>query len=1055
MGCNTRPSVDTHRLVSHDVGMTTRAERTWRPWKHEGDERTPLISHEGRASQALRLGNLRRIVVAVCGLAGLVALACVYVPAWRDAEVESKISSALGKQGTQSPRQCSSDFSGTTIFSLNNHESPSRVDLSKDGTIKWNNGAKGHHWMSLSGIYISNGRQLLPLSNGWRHYNAPGGEYAPAEYSCAGGLVAVSGLVRAGNYNSPIGTLPSGCRPKKNLIFSVNNSAKQARVDVYTDGTIKWVAGGKDGGWVSLSGIVFSTTTDAVLPLSNGWRHYSAPPNGYWAPAEYSCAEGLVVVSGLVSAGNWNSPIGTLPSGCRPKNNLIFSVNNHAKQARVDVYTDGTIKWVAGGKDHGWVSLSGIVFSTTTATTDALLPLSNGWRQYNDPPNGYWAPAQVHCARGLTVVQGLIKGGSWSATMAAIPRIMTEKEETISHIPTLASKTLRDIKMLGSHDAGTGYFAGATSFREGSIVTQMTDLVTQANCGVRAFDFRIGAIKNTNEDNKETVLFHHGGFFVDTKGSEVTLALASLVKWANEHPSELLVLMLKSCRTCEKCDSSSIPACDEENNGCKEFSGNDAMQQTRLMKPFKDNRIQIHPDIDCKGENMASITKKSKVPGGGHILVTPQGCFDDNWDPIKKLYWEGPLDPVQNPDPTSIVKGPWPSTFKVLPYKLDKLYTYFHASIKRFTEKANLHKPYWLQAHWQQISKVDCEAYTRKFNAPCKDIQDQGFYAVGLRDDMVEATTNSKINYHVLKKLQDDGDLRANVNVMTMNEVCHAGPEIAQLLGTTVSAADKAKCRKKCEAQDIGNRFSGETCSKDGQCVQDKCGFTQAGDDAAKCCPKGQTTLKKYGTRDYCTPFPDGAKCWSDEQCKSGYCPGNGSGVQKGTCVKKHSKKKGDACVSNAECISKACGRTTAASGAKTQCCEHGYTTFGGYDYCTKMPDGAVCWSDAMCSGVCKGNHGGLARGKCFTLYSRADNAKCSSNDECRSRYCRSGKCFTKKGDWASCPAQNSYCRKGNCNRTTRHGNYKCCPRGTFWCGPWTSGDCKSGFYYCKGKLGH
>ena len=286
VGCHTRPSVDTHRLVSHDVGMTTRAERTWRPWRHEGDERTPLISHEGRASQALRLGNLRRIVVAVCGLAGLVALACVYVPAWRDAEVESKISSALGKQGTQSPRQCSSDFSGTTIFSLNNHESPSRVDLSKDRTIKWKNGAKGHHWMSLSGIYISNGRQLLPLSNGWRHYNAPGGEYAPAEYSCAGGLVAVSGLVRAGNYNSPIGTLPSGCRPKKNLIFSVNNSAKQARVDVYTDGTIKWAAGGKDGGWVSLSGIVFSTTTDAVLPLSNGWRHYSAPPNGYWAPAQ-------------------------------------------------------------------------------------------------------------------------------------------------------------------------------------------------------------------------------------------------------------------------------------------------------------------------------------------------------------------------------------------------------------------------------------------------------------------------------------------------------------------------------------------------------------------------------------------------------------------------------------------------------------------------------------------------------------------------------------------------------------------------------------------------
>ena len=48
--------------------------------------------------------------------------------------------------------------------------------------------------------------------------------------------------------------------------------------------------------------------------------------------------------------------------------------------------------------------------------------------------------------------------------------------------------------------------------------------------------------------------------------------------------------------------------------GCMDFGGPDAMRHVRLMKPFKDNRIQIHPDIDCKGETMASIMKKSKVP---------------------------------------------------------------------------------------------------------------------------------------------------------------------------------------------------------------------------------------------------------------------------------------------------------------------------------------------------------------------------------------------------------------------------------------------------------
>ena len=30
----------------------------------------------------------------------------------------------------------------------------------------------------------------------------------------------------------------------------------------------------------------------------------------------------------------------------------------------------------------------------------------------------------------------------------------------------------------------------------------------------------------------------------------------------------------------------------------------------------------------------------------------------------------------------------------------------------------------------------------------------------------------------------------------------------------------------------------------------------------------------------------------------------------------------------------------------------------------------------------------------------------------------------------------NSESKKGNCNRTTRYGDYKCCPRGTYLCGP-------------------
>ena len=101
---------DNYRRV-RPTAMTRDGFGAYRLWGRKDDEHTPLISRGGRVSQALQLGNLQRVVVTMCGLAGLVALACVYLPAWGDSEVESKISSVLGKQGgispTQSPTQCS------------------------------------------------------------------------------------------------------------------------------------------------------------------------------------------------------------------------------------------------------------------------------------------------------------------------------------------------------------------------------------------------------------------------------------------------------------------------------------------------------------------------------------------------------------------------------------------------------------------------------------------------------------------------------------------------------------------------------------------------------------------------------------------------------------------------------------------------------------------------------------------------------------------------------------------------------------------------------------
>lgn len=72
-------------------------------------------------------------------------------------------------------------------------------------------------------------------------------------------------------------------------------------------------------------------------------------------------------------------------------------------------------------------------------------------------------------------------------------------------------------------------------------------------------------------------------------------------------------------------------------------------------------------------------------------------------------------------------------------------------------------------------------------------------------------------------------------------------------------------------------------------------------------------------------------------------------------------------CSHNNECKNNACGRITAADNAPLVCCKSNHLdSYWGYDYCTQMPDGSICWSDAMCAaGYCKNNAGGTKKGIC------------------------------------------------------------------------------------------
>lgn len=180
-------------------------------------------------------------------------------------------------------------------------------------------------------------------------------------------------------------------------------------------------------------------------------------------------------------------------------------------------------------------------------------------------------------------------------------------------------------------------------------------------------------------------------------------------------------------------------------------------------------------------------------------------------------------------------------------------------------------------------------------------------------------------------------------------------------------------------------RNSGDSCSHNFNCTNGACGRETAADDAPLiCCPSG--ALDNFGGFDYCTEMPNGSTCWSDAMCAGGDCSGNLGGFQKGTCV--GNNPTGATCTSNSDCANDACGRQTADDNAPLICCPSGETDlFGGFDYCTEMPNGSVCWSDSMCAnGLCQGNNGGFNKGICQG--NASTGATCTENSDCANDAC-------------------------------------------------------------------
>ncbi|CAE7279738.1 carA2 [Symbiodinium pilosum] len=290
-------------------------------------------------------------------------------------------------------------------FTMNQGADAPRVQVYANGEVRHVSGARStQYWLSLSGIAFSpapGGRRKLPYMGGWSDY---GWDFGMVSFSIKNGLCILEGLVYGGDWAQWFAELPEGCRPTKKLVFHANNNAGSARVDVTTGGGVMYMAGPNNHHWVSLAGIAFAPDTvgHIALPLAGSWVAWGSE----YASPDYTVRNGICSVEGLIKGGAWGD-LANLPEDCRPPDGrLIFNTNNGVQPSRVDVDTDGKIKWVAGGQSKGWISLSGIVFSPTVVGYP--IPLQNGWSNYG---NGY-APAKYRVVDGICMLEGLINKGS-------------------------------------------------------------------------------------------------------------------------------------------------------------------------------------------------------------------------------------------------------------------------------------------------------------------------------------------------------------------------------------------------------------------------------------------------------------------------------------------------------------------------------------------------------------------------------------------------------------------------------------------------------------------
>ena len=246
-------------------------------------------------------------------------------------------------------------------------------------------------------------KPLLTLVNGWKHY---GKEFGNVSITKNHDIVRVEGKIKDGKWGH-LATLPEGYRPTRQLVFALNNHEKQARVDVFPDGKIVWISGSKAYGWISLTGIVFSTIPGTTFKTSHGWKHYGEK----FGNASYRKIGNVIYLEGMFKKGGKWLPA-RLPENCRPTGDLIFNTIDTEKISRINIRKSG---WIQGdfGNSKKTINITGFSFSTVKGT---ILTPKKPWRHYRSS----WGLLTYRKEDNICYLEGLIKGNKQKENMLAL-----------------------------------------------------------------------------------------------------------------------------------------------------------------------------------------------------------------------------------------------------------------------------------------------------------------------------------------------------------------------------------------------------------------------------------------------------------------------------------------------------------------------------------------------------------------------------------------------------------------------------------------------------------